>query len=158
MSLSAKKQKQTCLWGWTLKNTTTSTTTCTSPAQDTVNSDCTVTTTNESFESIQDKESNDATVSNENKTVANKNDNSIVEDPTQILLGQEIEGYTTTQGSTQENEWGNPEDNEGDKKHAAVDTKTSYHNFNEDASKDEVELIGVSSVVKTEASLIDCPV
>ena len=154
LSLSAKKQKQTCLWGCTLndsKTTSTTTTTCTSPAQE---SNCTAPTVNKSFETVQEKESDTA-------TVANVNDDGIIEEPTQVLLGQEIEGYTTTQCSTQENEWDNPKDDKADKKPAAVDNKTSYHNFNEDVeddSKDEVELIGVSSVVKTEASLIDCPV
>ena len=156
LSLSAKKQKQTCLWGCTLndsKTTSTTTTTCTSPAQE---SNCTAPTVNKSFETVQEKESDTA-------TVANVNDDGIIEEPTQVLLGQEID-YATTQGSTQENKWDDSEDNEGDKKPAAVDTTTSYHNFKEDddevevASEDEVELIGVSTVVKTEASLIDRPV
>ena len=71
LSLSAKKQKQTCLWGWTLKDSTTLTPTCTSPAQDTVKSDHTATTANESFESVQDtKESDNATVVNDNKELS----------------------------------------------------------------------------------------
>ena len=168
LSLSASKQKkQTCLWGWTKDDNkvtstpTTSTSTCTSPAQDTVKSDHTTTTVNESFESeIHDNATDNANAFDDKDTTADKNDDDIVEEPTQILLGQEIEGYTTTQASTQENEWNDAVDDEEDRKPAPaiVDNKKSYHNFDEDIEDDEVELLGVSPVLKTEASLIERPV
>ena len=158
LSLSAtkqkQKQKQTCLWGWTSKSTTT----CTSPAQDTVKSDRTSTTANESFESVKDNENE--TVANENDTSANENGTlDVVEDPTQVLLGQDIEGYTTTQASTQENEWDEFEEDTDNNKKPTADAdkvKTLCHNYDEDT--DEVELIGVSPAIKTEASLIERPV